>query len=79
MSLATLMFGEAGHYRRPPAKDASNAGTLGSAARLRTVPVNVQPVSAREKLLYMERSLEVSHTVFTTSTADWQRNDLLLF
>ena len=79
MSLASLMFGRADHHRRQPTKDGANAQTLAAPQKLRTVPVNVQPASTREKLLYEQRSLEISHTVFTTSTDGWARNDLLHF
>ena len=80
MSLATLMFGTAAQYRRFPVKDSANAQTLsGTALVAAKVPVNVQPAAARERQDYMTRSLEISHTVFTTKTGNWERNDVLAF
>ncbi len=80
MSLKTMMKQKADWKRPGTAQDTTNTEYIsGEAVVKANVRVCIQPAAAKEILFYQQRGMEITHTIFSTTTDGWRKDDRLYY
>ena len=79
MALQNLMWHRVTIKRPTASKDASGGITSTESAVYTDLPANVQPVSASVSLLYQQRQLTVTHSVYTNQAISARNGDRVYF
>lgn len=79
MALQNLMWHRVTIKRPTASKDASGGITSTETAVYTDLPANVQPVSASVSLLYQQRQLTVTHSVYTNQVISARNGDRVYF